>query len=244
MEHVKKMILVPSDTVARLQEKPHVPTPTDKVRELDNEMDQLLSQKGNEEERLRRYEQVLQRCMHFVSEQRKPFRLTIPGEPLGEHEADGDLRTKITNSMPKSLQTYTSQLYDVLKAIPNIKWDSKGIVSIDDTVLPHTNLSDLINDCLRKRKKANAESWETFVEALAKSNFPIGHINNAAYLKRIRELRGKGYTSCRAQRPDPCRKKKVSRVLQKLCKKISKERRPNLLKKKAEKTTVEWLHMI
>lgn len=193
------MILVPSETVARLQEKPVIPTPTEKIIELDKEMDHVLLQKGDEEERLRRYEQLLQRCMHFVTEQRKPFRLTIPGaEQIAPPE--DELRARITSAMPVTLQNYAADLYDVLHALPNVSWDSNGLVTIDGTNLPHSNISDLINDCLRRRKRVNAQSWQPFVAVLAKSNFPIGHIRNIAYKDRIRELRGSGVTSSSVKR--------------------------------------------
>jgi len=189
------MILVPSETVARLQEKHVIPTPSEKIKQLDDEIDEVLHQTGDEKERLRRYEQLLQRCMHFVTEQRKPFRLTIPlGEENLKNQDKEDLREKIVEAMPKDLKKDTKHLYDVLHALPNVTWDDTGLVTIDGTPLPHSNISDLISDCIRKRKRANAQAWEHFVATLAKSNFPIGHINNTAYRTRIRELRGEGVT--------------------------------------------------
>ena len=198
LQHVKKMILVPSETVARLQEKPIIPTPSDKVRALDGEMDNALQEDGTVEERLRRYEQLLQRCMHFMTEQRKPFRLSIPEtEDASKTKTEDSLEKSLEGGTPKSLRKYSTHLYNVLKSQPNVSWDQFGVVTIDGIPLPHSNIVDLIMDCVRKRKRANAQSWEPFVSALAKTNFPLGHINNDAYKQRIRELRGSGLTSKR-----------------------------------------------
>lgn len=198
LQHVKKMILVPSETVARLQEKPVIPTPSEKVRQLDNEMDEVLHEKGTIEDRLRRYEQLLQRCMHFVSEQRKPFRLSIPSlDDAPQIQAEDTMEKTLESGTPPRLRKYSTHLYKVLKGMPNVSWDQTGVLTIDGAEIPHSNIVDLITDCVRKRKRANAQAWEPFVETLAKSNFPLGHINNDVYRQRILELRGSGATSLR-----------------------------------------------
>jgi len=198
LQHVKKMILVPSETVARLQEKPVIPTPSGKVRELDNEMDEVLHEKGTIEDRLRRYEQLLQRCMHFVSEQRKPFRLTIPSSDDGpQNQVEDTIEKTLESGTPPRLRKCTTHLFKVLKGMPNVSWDQSGILTIDGAEIPHSNIVELILDCVRNRKRAKAQAWLPFVETLAKSNLPLVHINNEVYRKRILELRGSGATSLR-----------------------------------------------
>lgn len=198
MEHVKKMILVPSETVARLQEKPVIPTPTDKINELDQEMNRVLQQHGDQTEKLREYEKLLQRCMHFVNEQRKPFRLTLPDgkedEP-SEPDPTQQLRRQLETAASKSLKNHALGLYDQLKLTPGILWDRTGTLTIAGNRYPDCNIIDIVFDAAKQRRSGCANNWRVFAQHLAKSNFPIEFIRNTAYKKFIRDQRGHGLTS-------------------------------------------------
>lgn len=196
MEHVKKMILVPSETIARLQEKNVAPTPTDKISQLDHEMEKVLQENGNEEEKWKRYEQLLQRCMHFVNEQRKPFRITLPPGTVNEDVSPPNpLRSELERIMPKTMKANSVTLYDRLVPLPGIKWNDSGAITIGDTEFPDSNIIDLISDVVRSRKTAHAKAWREFAQALAKSNVPIDLIRNTMYKRVIREQKGEGIAS-------------------------------------------------
>lgn len=199
MQHVKKMLLVPSETVARLQEKPLLATPSAKVREIDGEMGQVLRESAPDNEKIQRYEQLLQRCMHFMDEQRKPFKLTLPDETPSPEEKDPvtAIREQLASVIPKSLKTIALHLYDHLHHAKDIAWDASGTLSVSGTSYPGTNVIDIVGDCVRRRKQGNALSWEVFARALASSGVPLEFIKNTAYKRIIQTQRGEGITSFR-----------------------------------------------
>ena len=90
------MVLVPENTLERLQQRQQILTPAVKqtLRNLDSEMTDILSSKElDDEQKARLYNQVLQRCLTFY-EQRK-------GQPL---------HVKI--STPKAVETPKPEEYE------------------------------------------------------------------------------------------------------------------------------------
>ncbi|CAH1370740.1 unnamed protein product, partial [Tenebrio molitor] len=66
-----------------------------------------------------------------------------------------------------------------LKNTPSITWDNRGVVSIENIVIPDSNVTDLINDILRHRKSMpDPKGWQIFAEALKSINMPFEVIGN------------------------------------------------------------------
>ena len=79
MQHSKRMVLVPEGTVERFQQRQQVLTPpvTQQLKNLDSEMTDILTDKHlDDEEKARRYNQVLQRYLTFY-DQRKEQPLSV-----------------------------------------------------------------------------------------------------------------------------------------------------------------------
>jgi hypothetical protein len=49
---------------------------------------------------------------------------------------------------------------------PDISWNEKGELKYKGETVQGSNVVDLVNDVLRKRKYFNPQGWETFGEAL------------------------------------------------------------------------------
>jgi hypothetical protein len=49
-----------------------------------------------------------------------------------------------------------------MKADPNIDWSEKGELKYKGETVRGSNMVDLVNDVLRKRKYFNPQGWETF----------------------------------------------------------------------------------
>ena len=65
-----------------------------------------------------------------------------------------------------------------MKSSPDISWNEKGELKYKGETVQGSNVVDLVNDVLRKRKYFNPQGWETFGEALREANVPqdlIGH---------------------------------------------------------------------
>jgi hypothetical protein len=65
-----------------------------------------------------------------------------------------------------------------LKTNRDITWNEKGELKYKDKTVQGSNVVDLVNDVLRKRKYFNPQGWEIFGEAVRQANVPqnlIGH---------------------------------------------------------------------
>lgn len=208
MEHCKKLVLVPHETVSRLQEKTVARTGTNAIGELDTEMHKILLQKAEDSEKWKMYNQTLQRYLHFANEQRKPLEIQLPSG-LGESGISGTktsvssednarLLTQLVTAIPKRFKHNATALFESLssqQASTQIVWDGNGTVSIQNTPLPQTNIVELISDAARNRKTAQAVGWKEFASVLKQLNTSIDLIPNTEYKEFIRSQRGLGITS-------------------------------------------------
>ena len=73
MNYTRRMVLVPENTLQRMQQRQQILTPplTQTLKNLDSEMNDILSNKQlNDEEKAKLYNQVLQRYLNYY-DQRK-----------------------------------------------------------------------------------------------------------------------------------------------------------------------------
>jgi hypothetical protein len=184
MEHAKKMILVEP----AVYEKTHQLRPTlpNTISQLDEEMNDVLSNKNiGDHEKWTRYSQVLQRYLHMVKVARKPFEITVTNtQPVPDNDVGQKFDTplsdgEILSCVPKTFQSKAEVFLKKLKNTPSITWDNRGVVSIENIVIPDSNVTDLINDILRHRKSMpDPKGWQIFAEALKSINMPFEVIGN------------------------------------------------------------------
>ena len=77
-----------------------------------------------------------------------------------------------------------------MKSDPNITWSEKGELKYKGETVRGSNVVDLVNDVLRKRKYFNPQGWETFGEALREASVPqdlIGHEDRWKYITQTKE---------------------------------------------------------
>ena len=59
-----------------------------------------------------------------------------------------------------------------------ISWNNNGWLVSDESTIPNSNIVNLVNDLMRKRKGFNPEHSNTFAKALAKINVPEDYVRN------------------------------------------------------------------
>jgi hypothetical protein len=205
MEHVKKMILVPYDTVERLLEKPMSRTPGEIMSEVDSDMKNILKQKADDDEKWKMYEQALQRYLHFAQEQKKPLEISLFSTEREEEKEglyDSTLinlfRQQLEAVLPKGRRQAGQNLFNLLSqpsAQSVVTWDSTGTVQIDSKTITDSSIVDLVSDASRNRQKAQALGWEEFASALKRLKIPQDLIGNAEYKHFIRSQGGGGIIS-------------------------------------------------
>lgn len=210
MEHCKKLVLIPHETLSRFHDKPISHTPGQSMGELDQEMHKILQNKAHDSEKWKMYDQTLQRYLHFANEQRKPVHFELPtldtetvaasgaaaaaasssssssSSPAGtqdDHPFD-EQKKFIQELVPRRCSKTAGMLFDMLTspaAQTLIRWDSKGHVFIRGNSIQQSSIYDLINDSQRFRKTVQAVGWEEFCSVLRDLNIPFELIGNDKY---------------------------------------------------------------
>ena len=66
-----------------------------------------------------------------------------------------------------------------------ISWNDNGELVLDGSTIPNSNIVDLVNDIMRKRKCFNPEHSSTFPKALTKINVPEDYVRNPDRINSI-----------------------------------------------------------
>ena len=78
---------------------------------------------------------------------------------------------RIIDSVPKTMQNRAKLLLQKLKDHSDIIcWNDNGQLVLELSIVPNSNIVDLVNDVMRKRKGFNTEHSNTFAKALANIN--------------------------------------------------------------------------
>ena len=146
MNHAKRMILVPENTLERLQQRQQILTPpvTQTLKNLDNEMSDILSSKElDDEAKAKLYNQVLQRYLTYYDQRKgQPLhvKLTTPKpvetpkpeeskqsteEPAPEKSVSTAVEEEVMKSVPKIYKNGVRQLLDKMKENRDVQYCAK-----------------------------------------------------------------------------------------------------------------------
>ena len=93
---------------------------------------------------------------------------------------------QIIDSVSKTMQNRAKLLIQKLKDHSDvISWTDNGQLVLEGSIVPNSNMVDLVNDIMRKRKGFNPEHSSTFAIALAKINVPKDYVRNTDLIDSI-----------------------------------------------------------
>ena len=164
-------------------------TPGDNFSRLDTEMYNVLRAKGarDDYEKCLNYIQILRRYLFFRDSERIAERETNPEIDVIEETLAPLSEDDILEGIPK-VHTRKARLLlrHWMTAVPErLKWDNAGTVSIDGRQIPHSAITELLLDTLRK-KNAEAEAPAgrfEFAKFLITSETPVNLIENRKVFK-------------------------------------------------------------
>ena len=216
MERARRMVIVPEDAIERAQSTPaestkiivpsevsgenSMQTPGDNLSRLDAEMfDILHSKKGVKDvhEKCLNYLQVLRRYLFFRESERSS---SSSSDALREiDEIDETLapltEEAIIDSVPKAYQRKVRLLLRHWKTVApeRLKWSNAGTVSIDGRTVERSNIIELLNDVVRRKRGKNDEEEAPvgrmeFSKFVKTSDTPTNLIGNSEVLKIGRVL--------------------------------------------------------
>ena len=205
------MILVPENTLERLQQRQQILTPpvTQALKNLDSQMGDILSSKElDDEAKARLYNQVLQRYLTYYDQRKgqplhvklttpKPVEMRKPeesSEETGKEEAEtiptSAVEQEVIKSVPKLYKTGARQLLDKIKENSDVlNWNDKGELVYENKPISGSHMVDLVNDILRHRKGFEPVGWSVFARGLARMNVPENIVRNPQRQSAIREFK-------------------------------------------------------
>lgn len=194
MELSKKFALVPESELLK-----HAPT-KQHLSDLDKEMMKILNSHLSDFEKIQLYHELLKRKMN-LQEFNQPAKMDIqelkpsekmdseevkPSEEVSESPVD-DPTSKISNfdeavlkMIPTGLRKQTHQLIHFLKTDPDVfQWNGRGEILFKKSLIPKSNLADLISLILTQRKvKQPLNGRDEFLQALTELNVPKFFVKN------------------------------------------------------------------
>ena len=165
------------ETPTRLQEYHNVDPRLNAMAILDTTMENALESGSdlNTDQKATAYSQALQEFLDlknrgYVSniQQANDIKKQLPV-------------SEITKTVPKVFKSKAEQLAEWIKQSGTMAWDEEGRLIIDGKPMENTNIIDLINDALRRRKKFSPEGRDIFAEQLRRRNAPHELVMNEAY---------------------------------------------------------------
>ena len=97
---------------------------------------------------------------------------------------------QVIDSVPKTMQNRAKLLIQKLKDHSDvISWNDNGQLVSEGSIVPNSNIVNLVNDVMQKRKGFNPEHSNTFAKALAKLNVPEDYLRNPDRIDSIRWYR-------------------------------------------------------
>ena len=182
MKFAKKMRLVPADEVEKVvMVKPYEPlyaknTIKTALEELGENMQQLLKSDASDEEKMTQYGQMMQRYQVLQNNLTKPS-IIIPKLP--ETSTTTPTKPDILSTVPKTFQTRAKLLLRHLEEKTPFSWNDKLELTQKGQPVPGTNVVDIVNDLIRKRKtNAPPLGWESVMRSLKETNVPREAIGN------------------------------------------------------------------
>jgi len=201
MIHGKKMVLVPFDSYNADNELPKAPAPIGDFSLMDTEMNAILKDKNlSEDDKLVKYNQVLQRYMTKLQRAKRPMVFENSDD---ESENDEEpLKNAPPSPQPPNMESLldrvrqsqaqrnrSEKLYQVLEKCSNIKWDAQGETKIGKKNVG--NIGELIQNCMVKKPKTALEGWDTFSVFLKNVNIPVSYITNQDVKDLLRSAKPK-----------------------------------------------------
>ena len=198
MEHARKMALVDPRMLNTLRSPPSPPPPTDTlckiVQALDDEMKTILDRTDlDDSTKVTLYNQVLQRYNVLTDKHvKEPVRVVAVNESMssaasgpgagpgpGAEGAVGapssGIEADVVDTVPKTMQPKARRLMEHLKR--DVAWTSRGELIHEGVPVAGSNVVDLLNDLLRKRK-TDPTGWQPFARKLRAISLPMELVGN------------------------------------------------------------------
>ena len=173
--------------------------------------DILSSKQLDDEQKAKRYNQVLQCYLTYYNKRNKRkgqalhVKLTTPKTvetpkpeeseqsqvpPTEVETIPSAVEEEVIKSLPRLYKSGARQLLDKLKQNRDVlHWKEKGELTYENKSISGSHVVDLVNDILRHRKGFEPVGWSVFARGLARLNVPENLVHNHQRQNVIREFK-------------------------------------------------------
>ena len=170
MKHSQKMILIPENNLDNFlrQQRLITPATVTKMAQLDEEMKSVLDRNDtSQDEKAKLYSQILENYLHFKAKRKventepipvqlseetkkgtKVIRTTTPDDV--ERQSVGDIIEVLPKNLQQKAKILLRRIQDNSKILD---WNDRGELKYNGETLPNTNITNLLGDSLKYRKK-------------------------------------------------------------------------------------------
>lgn len=206
MEHAEKMYLVSRHQMEQLQGRP--PTiGTTAVSRLDDDMKTILQRTDlSEDDKIKLYNSVLQRFLRLTRQndsEKDVLNLIQPPESFKRSPAEPEPATPPLHQDPTKLEILEGMgprykknaelLLNKMKQHQDILgWDAHGTVLYKGSVVPGTNIVDLVKGVSHQRSrnaKYYPKGWNEFMSAMAEMNVPTALLGSNSVKEQLEKLK-------------------------------------------------------
>ena len=139
---------------------------------LDDDMKTVLDRRDlTDQEKVRQYNQILQRYLEYQDHLRTPS-LSKVSQNVKEDEEE------IIRTVPPKYQRKAQHILKRIQHASNMNWNERGEYIHNGEVIRGSNIVDLVNDVVRHRKAFHPHGWQEFALALRQGSVPQDLIGN------------------------------------------------------------------
>jgi hypothetical protein len=174
LKNVSKMVLVPQELVEKFDRS--------KLRDMDQQMHEILYNATLPDgDKWKLYTDILQKHLLQVQEANKPVSIPIiqnveehklPVLTLNDRNSVYDVNTRLEETLGRQLLVKAKALLTILSRTAELSWNDQGEVVIQNEVLPHSNIAELISNSVKSKQDVRPLGWERFVETVTQIGVP------------------------------------------------------------------------
>ena len=157
---------------------------TESLRDVDQQMRDVLGKNDmNLEDKANLYQQTLWRYLkRFGQYKDKPLgtvqvkqderdkTILLGSETTATEDVKYDssaIEQDVLQSVPKTMRSRAERLLQRIKSHPDVTWNPRGEIEYQGHLVKNSNLTDLVNDVLKKRRNiAEPVGWKAFATTL------------------------------------------------------------------------------
>ena len=198
-----KMFLVSPENLQKLSHKSQQPDSiaSSAKTDLESKLYNLLHQPNiDPHDKVRRYNELLQRYLHLVRKTEKEDReivLKMPEEKEEPTKApveavagnSSSIEEEIIHNIPARAKKNVEYILQKLRKSEAVHWGPTGEVVIKGNTIKGSHILDLMRGLSQPRSKNLPTGWESFLHVISDLNVPISSISNPNAKKQLEQLK-------------------------------------------------------